>query len=144
MNLLKNAHLNVLPGATESTLCVQARLFTPALQKQQSARRLSDFFFFHFSFPFFYLVSISNQDCESIRLANRHNHTSHPAALMWDRALSSLFILPLPHSQLFRRGGGIDESAANIVRIRAEEESERPRGRGGGGLELQTVKHTVV
>lgn len=102
------------------------------------------FSFFIFLFLFFYLIFISNQDCESIRLANRHNHTSHPAALMWDRALSSLFILPLPHSQLFCRGGGIDESAANIVRIRAEEESERPRGRGGGGLELQTVKHTVV
>lgn len=98
-------------GATVSTVCVQPgflhKLFRSS--NQQTPLRLYLFIYF------FYLVFISNQTARAaarIRLANGHNHTSHPAALMWDRALSSLFVLPLPSRSFV--GGGIDESAATL------------------------------
>lgn len=96
-------------GATVSTRTRTARLFTPALQKQQSADASQTFSLLLF---FFHLVFISNQAARAFDLRIATITLIIPAVLMWDRALSSLFILPFP-SALFRRGG-IDESAATL------------------------------
>lgn len=113
-------------GATVSTVCSQA--FHTSSSEAAISRR--------HSFFFFYLVFILNQTARAaarIRLANGHNHTSHLAALMWDRALSSLFILPLPSRSFVGENWW---ERGNIVRIREEEESQRPWSEEGAAASL--------
>lgn len=118
-------------GATVSTVCVQPGFSHKLFRSSNQQTPLRRFFFF-------FLVFILNQTARAaarIRLANGHSHTSHPAALMWDRALSSLFVLPLPSCSFV--GGGDWWERGNIVRIREEEESQRPRGEEGAAASLR-------